>query len=75
MVAKALGAKAVLARETVGFKTPGTICEENFKIGALMMIEEKRKSVVLTSDGRASAPSELFNNNTSFIRKLTRNVL
>ena len=75
MVAKAQGAKAVLARETVGFKTPWTRCEENFETGALMMIEEKRTLVVLTGDSRVLAPSELFNSSTSFIRKLARNVL
>ena len=73
MVAKALGAKTALARETVGFMTSGARCEENFKITARMMIEVKWTLVVLTSDGRVSASSELFNNNT-FIRKLVRNV-
>jgi len=75
VVAKALGAKAALARETVGFTTSGTLCEENFKIGALMMVKHERTLVVLASDSRVSAPSELFNNNTSVIRKLTHNVL
>jgi len=74
VVAKALGAKAALASETVGLTTFGARSEENIKIVALTMVKHEGTLVVLASDGSVPAPCKLFNINTSVFRKLTHNV-